>query len=86
MPGVSGMEVLAAVREAAVKHRVPVVIMTSSKNAADVARSYALGANAYLPKPNDAASFAALIDAAVRFWTEINSLPWTPEDPSPYST
>jgi CheY-like chemotaxis protein len=75
MPGVDGIEVLKAVREAAVRRKVPVVVLTSSKNDADVALSYALGANAYLAKPDSDAALAALIEAATRFWTEINVFP-----------
>lgn len=78
MPGVDGMEVLSALRAAAVRKRVPVVVLTSSKNEADVALSYSLGANAYLAKPDDPAALAALIESSDRFWTELNVLPSSP--------
>jgi CheY-like chemotaxis protein len=79
MPGVDGMEVLASLRAAAVRRSLPVVMLTSSKNQADVAQSYSLGANAYLAKPDDPAALAALIESTTRFWTEINVLPAGPK-------
>lgn len=51
MPGASGHEVLERVKEDETLRGVPVVVLTSSDRDEDVARSYGLGANHYLTKP-----------------------------------
>ena len=51
LPRRSGFEVLEWVRQHPLLKVLPVVVLTSSKEAADVQRAYALGANTYLAKP-----------------------------------
>ena len=50
----------------------PVVILTSSKEDEDVARSYELGANAYVRKPVDFAEFVAAAKTLGLFWLLLN--------------
>lgn len=52
MPQTSGFEVLSWIREQSVLTNVVVVVMSGSKNDADIDRAYALGANSYLVKPS----------------------------------
>jgi CheY-like chemotaxis protein len=55
-----------------VRAGLPVVILTSSNEDEDIARSYSLGANAYVRKPVE---FAELVDAAKTlglFWLLLN--------------
>jgi two-component system response regulator len=75
MPKVDGLEVLRRLREHDPGRRVPIVMMTSSAEEADLARSYALGVNSYLVKPID---FARLADAVARlgfYWLVMNKRP-----------
>ena len=51
MPQTSGFDVLKWIREQPVLAKVLVVVMSGSKNDADIERAYALGANSYLVKP-----------------------------------
>src|SRR4051812_37277295 len=51
LPRLSGFEVLAWLREQHVLKRLPVVVLTSSRDRGDVDRAYDLGANSYLVKP-----------------------------------
>jgi CheY-like chemotaxis protein len=53
-PGVGGHEVLAAVRAAPDERvrRIPIVVLTHSEVLDDVVRSYDLGANSHIAKPN----------------------------------
>ena len=51
MPQTSGFDVLRWIREKAELANLTVVVMSGSKNDADIERAYALGANAYLIKP-----------------------------------
>ena len=51
LPRKSGFEVLEWVRRQPGLSVLPVVVLTSSRESADVQRAYALGANTYLVKP-----------------------------------
>jgi two-component system response regulator len=51
------------------------VILTASKENEDVARGYALGANAYVRKPVNYAEFAETAKALGLFWLLLNEPP-----------
>jgi len=51
MPGIDGFEVLRQVKAAPVLRRIPVVILTSSREEGDRAMSFDSGANSYVVKP-----------------------------------
>lgn len=75
MPRVNGIEVLEAIRRDERTKNIPVVIMTSSEEESDVARSYALGVNSYVVKPVD---FNAMVDVARHagyYWLAVNKTP-----------
>jgi CheY-like chemotaxis protein len=75
MPRVDGMEVLAAIRGNEQTKRIPVVIMTSSQEESDVARSYDLGVNSYVVKPVDFNAMTELARQAGYYWLAINRTP-----------
>ena len=52
MPQTSGFEVLRWIREQPKLAAVVIVVMSGSKNDADIERAYSLGANSYLVKPS----------------------------------
>lgn len=52
LPKVDGMEVLAEIRNHEVIKKIPVVVLTSSKEEQDVIRTYNLGVNSYIVKPD----------------------------------
>ena len=62
MPGMSGMEVLEQIREAATK--VPVVLMTGRYDPAFAERSLAAGASGFLRKPFDEGDLIAAVERA----------------------
>ena len=75
MPKVDGLEVLKHIKsDPAIKH-IPVVILTSSREEADLARSYALGVNAYVVKPVGFSEFLDGIRQVGLFWAILNELP-----------
>jgi len=76
MPKVDGLEVLRQVKGDAQLKTIPVVILTSSKNAGDVLKAYELGANAYVAKPLDFQRFIAAIKQLVTFWMTVNQPPY----------
>jgi CheY-like chemotaxis protein len=75
LPKVSGLEVLAKVREDPKLRTLPVVILTSSREEPDVARAYDLGANSYIVKPVDFEQFLRAVSDVGMYWLLINQSP-----------
>jgi two-component system response regulator len=75
LPKLDGLEVLRQLRADDRTKLLPVVILTSSKQDEDVARSYELGANAYVRKPVDFGEFAAATKTLGLFWLVLNERP-----------
>ena len=75
MPRMDGLEVLQHIREDETLRRIPVVILTSSREESDLARSWDLGANAYVVKPVDAEQFFCAVKTLGRFWAVFNEQP-----------
>lgn len=75
MPKVDGIEALRQMKSDARLKSIPVVMFTSSREEADVIRSYALGANAYVVKPVDYKEFVAALREVSVFWTLFNEPP-----------
>ena len=75
LPKVNGLEVLEAVRATAALRSVPVVMLTSSQEEADVLKSYQLGVNAYVVKPVEFKQFVTSIADLGVFWALLNEPP-----------
>ena len=72
MPKVGGIEVLREIKSDAQLKFIPVVVMTSSDEECDVAKSYELGANSYVVKPVDFSALADVTRQAGFYWLAIN--------------
>lgn len=69
MPLKSGFEVLEWVKSAEPPlRRIPVVIVSSSDNPADINRAYELGANAYMVKPVNFRAVEQLFESITHYW------------------
>jgi len=75
MPRMDGLEVLQRMREDESLKRVPVVMLTSSNEESDLARSWDLGVNAYVVKPVDVDQFFAAVKTLGQFWAVFNEVP-----------
>ena len=75
LPKVDGMEVLKAVKSDPRTRRIPVVVMTSSREESDLVRSYDLGVNSYLQKPVDFDQFRDVVKRMGFYWLLINQPP-----------
>jgi len=75
LPKLGGFEVLGRMRAAARTRWVPVVVLTSSLQAADLRESYRLGANSYVGKTLDFDCFSREIGTTLRYWLTINQSP-----------
>ena len=75
LPRIDGLEVLKRIRAHERTRLLPVVILTSSREDEDLARSYSLGANAYVRKPVNFADFVEAARTLGLFWLMLNEPP-----------
>jgi len=75
MPRVDGIEVLRAIKADESTRRIPVVVMTSSQEESDVAKSYDLGVNSYVVKPLDFTLMTDIAKKAGFYWLAVNRSP-----------
>lgn len=75
MPRLDGLEVLHAIRREESLKTLPVVILSSSREESDLARSWDLGVNAYVVKPVDIDQFFQAVKTLGTFWAVINETP-----------
>ena len=75
LPRVTGLEVLRQIRADERTSRLPVVILTTSKEEQDIAQSYDLHANSYIRKPVDFTKFVEAIQHMGLYWLVLNEPP-----------
>ena len=75
LPRVDGIEVLRAVRADERTRRLPVVVLTSSREESDLVRTYELGVNSYLVKPVESEEFMKVVGELGLYWMLLNKLP-----------
>jgi two-component system, response regulator len=75
LPKVPGLDVLRRLRADARTRRLPIVILTSSKEEEDLAASYDLGANSYIRKPVDFDQFTQAVEQLGLYWLVWNEPP-----------
>ena len=75
LPKVNGLEVLRRIKTDERTKRIPVVVVTSSKEDRDVVASYDLGVNSFISKPVEFDEFAKVISDLGYYWLFINHPP-----------
>ena len=75
MPRRDGLDVLRDMRADDHLRRLPVVILSSSRENSDVTRSWDLGVNAYVVKPVDAQQYVETVQLLGHFWAVVNESP-----------
>ena len=75
MPRMDGLKVLKHIRSHDKLKKLPVVILSSSREESDLARSWDLGVNAYVVKPVDVDQFFRAVKLLGTFWAVINEAP-----------
>jgi CheY-like chemotaxis protein len=75
MPKVDGLEVLRQMKSDESLSIIPVVMLTSSREEADLVKSYRLGVNAYVVKPVGFDQFVEAIRQLGMFWAVLNEPP-----------
>ncbi|MEK7787532.1 MAG: response regulator [Chloroflexota bacterium] len=75
LPKKDGREVLAEIKADEDLKVIPIVVLTTSRDEADVLRAYGLHANCYITKPVDFANFAEIVRSIREFWFTVVTLP-----------
>jgi len=72
LPRKTGLEVLAAIQGRKKCPTLIIVVLTTSRESADIDQAYQLGANAYLVKPTSPTELAQMMTALRNFWIAYN--------------
>ncbi len=75
MPKKDGREALAEIKADEALRRIPIVVLTTSKDEEDVLRTYDLGVNSFITKPVTFAGLVEVMRTWTRYWLEIVELP-----------
>ena len=80
LPKMDGLELLKAIKADELLKRIPVVVLTTSKNNEDIVQSLELSAAGYMVKPTDYKGFVEMLRTIVSYWS-LSELPdFTVED------
>lgn len=74
LPKVSGLEVLKKIKSDQRTKRIPIVVLTSSKEEKDIVESYEYGVNSYIVKPVDFSKFIESIREIGFYWLLLNQI------------
>ena len=72
MPIIDGHEVLRRIKQAPALKRIPVIVLSSSKEEGDLAMTYDNGANSYLVKPVSFEGFLDVVGQIDSYWLSLN--------------
>jgi CheY-like chemotaxis protein len=77
LPKVDGIDVLREARQHPVWRQIPFVVVTTSRENADISRAYELGVNSYIVKPVDFTAFAEVVKQIRCYWLLTNEPPFS---------
>jgi CheY-like chemotaxis protein len=75
LPKVDGLDVLRRCKSEERTRKIPVVVLTSSKEERDIVESYRLGVNSYIVKPVDFQQFNEAVRQLGLYWLLLNEAP-----------
>jgi CheY-like chemotaxis protein len=78
LPKVDGLEVLKRIKNDPLTRKIPVVVLTSSREQRDLVESYDLGVNSYIVKPVEFEGFMAAVMELGMYWLILNQTPGPP--------
>ena len=72
LPKIHGLEVLRQIKSHPENMKIPVVVLSSSKQERDIIECYELGANSYIVKPVDFSKFTDIVGQLGEYWLSLN--------------
>jgi len=75
LPKKTGLEVLVEIRKCDKTRKIPIVILTTSRQKRDVDLAYELGANSFISKPIDVPKFLQIVQSLEGYWLQVVRLP-----------
>ena len=75
MPKINGLEVLQKIKGDERTRKIPVVVLTSSKEDPDIRDCYAFGVNSYIVKPVEFENFLKAVSELGFYWLLLNQVP-----------
>jgi two-component system response regulator len=75
LPKVDGLEVLQRCKSDPRTSKIPVIVLTSSREERDIVESYKLGVNSYIVKPVDFPQFSDAVRQLGLYWMVLNETP-----------
>lgn len=75
MPRKDGREALAEIKMSTKFRTIPIVVLSTTHDAADIRQSYQLGANSFITKPGSFNALVQIMHAIHRYWLKIVRLP-----------
>ena len=72
MPKVDGFEVLRRIKNTPLVRRIPIIVLTSSREESDLASAYDTGANSYVRKPSSMKELLQLVRELDHYWAVRN--------------
>jgi two-component system response regulator len=75
LPLVDGIEVLRRIKADPRTSQIPVVVLTSSREESDLAKTYQLGTNSFIVKPVDFEQFVSAVEQIGLYWVLLNQQP-----------
>jgi CheY-like chemotaxis protein len=75
LPKVNGLEVLQKLKQHPEFRRIPVVVLTSSRENSDLKTAYDLGVNSYIEKPVSFNKFIEVAEHIELYWCLLNERP-----------
>ena len=72
MPRINGIQVLQKIKSDDRTKKIPVIVLTSSKEDPDIQECYLLGANSYVVKPVEFEKFLAAVSEIGLYWLLLN--------------
>jgi CheY-like chemotaxis protein len=75
MPRKDGREALVEIKRDRALRRIPVVVLTTSSDDADVQSAYDLGANSFITKPVSGSGLETMLGRVAEYWSQVVTLP-----------
>lgn len=75
LPGMTGLQLLQWMRTRSAVKRIPVVVLTTSRDSKTINAAYDCGANSYLLKPGDSSDIVEIVSAIRNYWMKLNEAP-----------